>query len=459
MAAGGGLAAGFWEPLIMLRDDGFVSGLTDEVGPFVGVFLHVVEFLRTIGITNVAPFFRADSVVVVIMGGDGGAVALGGGVFELGHQAKALEVLGWFAAGEGAEGGVNVEEFGRLLADALGDAGTGEDEGDAGAVIPEGVLSGDAFFANVPPVVGPEDDDGVVGEAIAVDGVHDFAHLGVDEGGAGEVAAGEVHPFVMLFKPGKAGLGKGPMHIPGEARGVVAITTFDERELGFVFGMEVEPFLGGEAGDVREEKSGGEEEGALGFGVEFFDGPFGDFEVTFVLVLVREEAPVDEFHFTGSVDEFLLGEGGAGGTGSEVLELAVLAFATVVAVVNFSGRVGGVAVLLEVLGEGGESGKFGEVAEPGAEPVDAGGVGAQAHHETGPGGVAQRRLAVGVGEKGAAGGKLVDVRGQGIGVSAEAADPVVLVIDGDEDDIGLFGRVDEREEEGEEEGFHDFGLR
>lgn len=229
----GGFAAGFWDPLFVGGDNVFEAGLADEVGPFVGVLDHVVEFFAAVGVANVAPVFGADAVVVVVVGGDGGSVSFGGGVFELREETEAFEVRGGGIAGEDAEGGVDVEEFGGLAADPLGDSGAREDEGDAGAVIPEAVFSGDALFAEVPSVVGPEDDDGVVGEAIAIDGVHNFANLVIDEGGAGEIAAGEVHPFVMFFEPPQARFGKGPVHVPGKARGVVAVAAFDDRELCF----------------------------------------------------------------------------------------------------------------------------------------------------------------------------------------------------------------------------------
>jgi len=233
VAAFGGFAAGFRDPLLVSGDDVFEARFSDEVGPFVGILDHVVEFFAAVGVANVTPTFGADAVVVVIVGGDGGAVSLGGGVLELREEAESFEVCGGLAAGEDAEGGVDVEEFGGLVADALGDAGAGKDEGHAGAVVPEGIFSGDVLFSDVPSVVGPEDDDGVVGEAIAVDGVHDFANLGVHEGGAGEVAAGEIHPFVVILEPLKTGLGEGPVQIPREARGVIAVAAFDERELGF----------------------------------------------------------------------------------------------------------------------------------------------------------------------------------------------------------------------------------
>lgn len=155
---------------------------------------------------------------------------------------------------------------------------------------------------------------------------------------------------------------------------------------------------------------------------------------------MRKEAPIYEFHRAWGVDEFLFGEGGTGSSGAEVVELLVAGFAAVVAVVDFSGGVGGVAVLFKVLGEGGEVFEFIDLTEPGAESVDPGGVRAEAHHEAGAGGIAEGGLAVGVEENGALGGELVDVGSFGIGMSAEAADPVVLIIDRDEEDVGLLCR-------------------
>lgn len=251
-------------------------------------------------------------------------------------------------------------------------------------------------------MVGPEDHDGVVGVAVSFKGIEEAADLGIDEAGAGEVAAGQVHPFVVLFEPTEARLGKGPVHVPGEAGSVGAVFALDEREGGFGFRVEIIPLLGGEAGDVGEEKSGGEEEGAFGFGIERFDGPIGDLVVTFVFVLVRKEAPVNELHFTGGVDEFLLWEGGAGGTRAEVVELLVLGLAAISSVVDFSAGVGGVTVAFQVLGECGEVFELIELAEPGAESVNAGRVRAQAHHEAGAGGITERGLAVGVGKKSSA---------------------------------------------------------
>ena len=143
------------------------------------------------------------------------------------------------------------------------------------------------------------------------------------------------------------------MHVPREARGVVAIAAFDLGQLGFGLGVHREPFFRGEAGNVREEESGRKEERSLWFGVEGFDCPVGDLVVALILILMREKSPVHELHFAGGVDQFLLGEGSAGGAGSNVVELGVLFPTTVVAVVDFASGVGGVPVGLEMLWEGG----------------------------------------------------------------------------------------------------------
>ena len=84
--------------------------------------------------------------------------------------------------------GVNVEKFDRLRAlGILRDAGTGEDERDMGGRFPEGVLSGDELFTEMPAVVAPEDDDGVVGATAFLKSGEQPTDLGIHEAGACEV--------------------------------------------------------------------------------------------------------------------------------------------------------------------------------------------------------------------------------------------------------------------------------
>ena len=158
--------------------------------------------------------------------------------------------------------------------------------------------------------------------------------------------------------------------------------------------------------------------------------------IAFVFIFVREDAPVDEFVGLGGVfDEALLWKGCAGGARAEFLPFSVFLFVSVGAVVDFSGGCSVVAVLGEMLLERDVVFEFVEVAEPGGEAVDAGGVGSEAEHEGGAGRVAEGRLAVRVGEESAGFGEVVDVGSFGVGVSVEAANPVVLIIDSDEENV------------------------
>ena len=68
--------------------------------------------------------------------------------------------------------------------------------------------------------------------------------------------------------------------------------------------------------------------------------------------------------------------------------------------------------------------------------IDSGGARTLAAEKGGPGGIADRGGAMGVGEGDAHFGKTVDVGSLGLGVAAEVANPVVEVIDGDEEDVG-----------------------
>lgn len=180
--------------------------------------------------------------------------------------------------------------------------------------------------------------------------------------------------------------------------------------------MLVEPLLGGEARDVWEEESGSAEEWfVVFFGcllVEEVDGPSGDLVIALVFVLVRKDAPVDEFVGRGSIfDEAFFGEGSAGGSGSYFMPFEVFALClfTISSVEDFPGHCGVVAIVGEVLREGGVILILGNLTKKGRESVDAGGVGTKPEHEGTAGGVAKGRLAMGVVEKGSALGERIDM--------------------------------------------------
>ena len=70
-----------------------------------------------------------------------------------------------------------------------------------------------------------------------------------------------------------------------------------------------------------------------------------------------------------------------------------------------------------------------------AEKVNSRGVRVATGHHAGPGWVANRRLAMSIGKQSAHLGQAIDVGCLGLGVSAEATDPVVQVVDRKEQDV------------------------
>ncbi len=66
-----------------------------------------------------------------------------------------------------------------------------DDKGGTEGFFEESVFSPDGVLAEVPAVVTPENDEGVVGEAELVEACDDFSNLGVGIGDAGGVVAAD----------------------------------------------------------------------------------------------------------------------------------------------------------------------------------------------------------------------------------------------------------------------------
>jgi hypothetical protein len=194
----GGFGVGFGDGAVEIGDEGGVFGgrfFCNEVGPFVGVFLHVVEFFGAVVVLDVTVAIGAEGVVVLTVGGEGVVRPIGLGVLEEGDEGAAFEIGIGGEPAEVGEGGVDGEEFGGLgAALVLRQAWHGDDEGDAGGAFPEGELGPAEFFAEVEAVVGVEDDDGVVGVGGGVEGVEEAAYLFV-----GPLDASVVRPTFCIL--------------------------------------------------------------------------------------------------------------------------------------------------------------------------------------------------------------------------------------------------------------------
>lgn len=158
---------------------------------------------------------------------------------------------------------------------------------------------------------------------------------------------------------------------------------------------------------------------------------------------VGERSPIHEGmipHGSGG-DEFGGRSGSEGGGRAPFVGFAGASFFGEPVVEDFAADEGAVAGVVEELRPGAEGAEFFQVAERGTEAVDAGAGGTEAEEETGAAGIAERCLAVGVGEGGPLAGELIDVGRFGEGMTAERTDPVVEVIDADDEDVGTRGGI------------------
>ena len=86
------------------------------------------------------------------------------------------------------------------------------------------------------------------------------------------------------------------MQVPRKVRRVVAIVCFHGRQHAVIVGIQVEPFLSGVTGNMRQKESGRQKERPVPGGrLDLLDGPACDLKIAFVVVVVREDAPVDQW--------------------------------------------------------------------------------------------------------------------------------------------------------------------
>ncbi len=184
----------------------------------------------------------------------------------------------------------------------------------------------------------------------------------------------------------------------------------------------------------------------MGVDRNLLDRPGGDLVVPFLRVVVvrRPNAPIHERMVAHRrIRNQLLGRSvahAAGRTPDMELRLArrVSRLATH-RVIDLAGAGRAVAMPCEVLRQRHGVLPLPEAAEPGRQPVDARRRGAQREHQARARGIAQRRLAMGIGEQGAARRQPIEVRRLGQRMSAQAAQPIVLIVDGDEQHVGARG--------------------
>jgi len=328
-----------------------------------------------------------------------------------------------------------------------------------------------SFFAEVPSVIGPEDDDGVLGRRACVQGVEDPAHEGISEGDAGEIVPDGDPPLAGLAEPCEV-IRFTSSELAASFRNVLEVV----REIFWyddaIEGIEVEVLLRNIPGKVRVEDATGEEErfvmSTLGEVLEVIDCVVGDQDIIVDVLSLRKDPPVRLFGI-----EFDAGVRELAGTvfcGSPRIQMgtvsnpAVIIEEVALEVIPLAGRIVAGGMMVDFSGAHGVVAIFAEVDRDGAElrevgfppvliVVDAGGGGEQSAHHGGPAGTAHRSTAMGIGESGASSRQAIEIGGVHLaGVSAKKSDPVVEIVEGEEENILLRGGARDGEVTQEEDG-------
>ena len=202
--------------------------------------------------------------------------------------------------------------------------------------------------------------------------------------------------------------------------------------------------------DVRQEEADRKKERLLRLLVEFVDGPTSNFPIALFYVRMGKDAPIDKRVFSWRFDELLFGPHADTCRRTEYLEFVISFPSPVAAVVDLAGRVGSVSMAVQVLRKRLELVPFFGVADPRRKPVNAGRRRPQSRHQTRSRGVAERRLAMGVRKPNSSSRQRVDMGRLDLRVAFEIPDPIVLIIDRDEQDVWLLGGECLRDEANEQ---------
>ena len=182
------------------------------------------------------------------------------------NQTLAFDVRGNRQTGQFAEGRIHIEKLGQGSDPfATGDTGSGNDQRCAGGVFVVGQLAPMPVLTEMPAVVAPEADDGVIRHAAFRQRLHEQADLRINVGDAGGVA---VDQFTLLRFGDWPRLGHirviaqlARVAVKSEVVQTSLWELLERRERKSVAVVEIPVFLRRDEGQVRLHETDREEEG------------------------------------------------------------------------------------------------------------------------------------------------------------------------------------------------------
>lgn len=424
----------------------------------------IVELDGSAGVADEAKIGGAQGGGFSVVGDGGSGV---GGLFG---KVLPIKEIGGGQVGERAEGRVDVEGLDDFrTAFAVGQAGSAKQQRGAQRFLEERVLAPHGVLAEVPTVVAPQEDDGVVGQAELFQAIQHESDLSIGIGNAGGVVAaegsGEVGVLSWVAIPAMISHKFAGAVPSGLAGGLVGMG--DGWEIGI--GVEVEILLRRAEGEVRADPADGEKERLVGGveGLELIERGGGDEAIG--VDLVAALLGLIDIHFPGVGADLAVREAVhdaarvlprtgrlqvpvpcAGKLGlCRVVPIGAATASGVMA--HFSDRHGGVAVVAEMPWQGGSRGRVRELACAAEEGVVAATASVVGAGEQGVArGAAGGGLHVVALEKQAAPGEPVDIRRLDM-LRAVAAQLRAEIVDAQQQHVGSAGGGEDEGEKQEKE--------
>lgn len=257
--------------------------------------LEVVEFFAILAVADVAPvaiddciFFRVHVLQIDV------AVFGGRWIGERPGQRFTFQLLVRFGqTAELDQRRIHVDQTdGGVGLRTLGDARPGPEERDIGSSFPQRVFPPVAFLAVVITVIAPQDDDRVVGVRTGFERIQDASHHGVGITDAREISMNRVVDGLQVFQ---LLMNAGPrrLHLLNLRRQIVEITSLVRRQCDLSRFVEVEISLRAVVGIVRGINADAQEERLVVLFLQLFDSPVDANRVRhFLFAFVRDRSPL-----------------------------------------------------------------------------------------------------------------------------------------------------------------------
>ena len=271
---------GFWQRLREFRFHGGEVRLGREIGPLVRVVRMIVEFFAAVGITDVTPALAAHRVIALPVGRQHGPVPRALRFPQERHQALAVERGHGRQAAEFIERGKQIDQADRPGGAGLGagDAGRHHEKRDARGALPKREFVQVVFLPEVPAVIRPEHDDGVVRRRTGSERIEQPTDQGIAIGDVRQIGLEEFAVFARLHHQLEIAA---PVrsHALTAGRNVVEVVGLDRWRRDLVQGIQIEIFPRRVERQVRAIDARREEEGLGRRRGKKFGRPFDELAV------------------------------------------------------------------------------------------------------------------------------------------------------------------------------------